>query len=89
MHMEVAALTHQSQELHRSGTRLIAWPAVTAQCGGISRVEVWRLRRRGEFPQPVLIGARRVAWIADEIDTWVQAQINRSRATRQPPGTPP
>ncbi|MCH7499683.1 MAG: AlpA family phage regulatory protein [Nitrospinae bacterium] len=44
---------------------------------GLSYPTVWRLMRRGEFPQSVrLTGARSVGWRENEIQEWVQ---NRPR----------
>lgn len=60
----------------RVGKRLIGWDEVNQQCGGLSRTEAWRMRKAGLFPEPVKIGRRRVAWIAEEIDEWVQRQID-------------
>lgn len=31
------------------------------------------------FPQPVNIGAKAVGWIESEIDSWIAAQIKKSR----------
>jgi prophage regulatory protein len=36
------------------------------------------LRRKadaGEFPQPIAISPRRIAWVESEIDEWVAAKI--------------
>lgn len=62
----------------RQGRRLLSWPSVQEQCGGLSRAEVWRLRKSGRFPAPIKLGSRRLAWVAEEIDAWVQEQIDRS-----------
>lgn len=32
------------------------------------------------FPKPIAIGPRAVGWIKHEIDTWLEAQIEKSRA---------
>jgi len=39
------------------------------------RRHVDRLEARGEFPRRVRVGAHRVAWLAEEIDAYVDAQI--------------
>ena len=31
---------------------------------------------RGEFPRPVSMGGRAVAWVEGEIDEWIAARIN-------------
>lgn len=38
---------------------------------GLSRSSVYRLVATGEFPSPVRLGARSVAWRAEEVDQWV------------------
>jgi len=32
------------------------------------------------FPKPVSLGARAVGWIEAEVDAWLQAQIDKTRA---------
>lgn len=41
---------------------------------GFSRSWIYEAIRRGDFPSPVLIGARAVAWTAQSIADW---QANR------------
>ena len=45
---------------------------------GLSRTTIWRLRRAGEFPQPIRLSANAVGWPAHVIDEWL--------AERPPPG---
>lgn len=40
----------------------------------ISRTLLWRLRQREDFPAPVRLGQRRIAFNADAIDAWLAAQ---------------
>lgn len=37
----------------------------------LSQTTLWRLVRAGDFPRPVNLGTRRVAWFEDEIDQWI------------------
>jgi len=46
----------------------------------LSRASVHRLRVRGEFPQAVPLGARRVAFVRSEIETWIRSRIERRAA---------
>ena len=39
-----------------------------------NRVTLGRRIRRGEFPAPIRIGARNVAWLKAEIDAWEEAR---------------
>lgn len=56
---------------------------------GLSRSTIYaKLRRNPKrpgdfdptFPQPIAIGARAVGWIESEIDAYLTAQIEKSRA---------
>jgi len=40
----------------------------------LSRSTIWRLRRRGLFPEPIRISAGRVAWSANDIDEWITSR---------------
>jgi prophage regulatory protein len=42
---------------------------------GLSRSTIYRLISEKNFPKPIQLGAASVAWIADEIDAWIQDQI--------------
>lgn len=56
---------------------------------GLSRSAIYaKLRRNPKrpsdydptFPRPVSVGARAVGWIESELDAWLAAQIQKSRA---------
>jgi prophage regulatory protein len=40
--------------------------------------------RAGEFPKPVALSDRRIAWIEAEVDEWLATRA----ASREPPETP-
>jgi prophage regulatory protein len=55
---------------------------------GLSRSTIYskikhNLKRPGDFdptfPKPISIGAKAVGWIEAEVDTWLTAQIEKSR----------
>ena len=47
---------------------------------GLSRSSIYRMIKAGEFPAPIqLTGSRSVAWLAEEIDTWIKSRISESR----------
>jgi prophage regulatory protein len=35
-----------------------------------------RLEAKGQFPKRIRIGENRVAWLKDEIDSWIEERIN-------------
>ena len=37
----------------------------------LSRTTIWRLRRAGEFPQPIRLSANAVGWHAHDIYEWL------------------
>lgn len=49
---------------------------------GLSRSAIYLSISQGNFPANINLGARSVAWLESEIDTWMQNRINqRSTAT--------
>lgn len=46
-----------------------------------SRVHVGRLEERGLFPKRTHLGAGRVAWLASEINTWIDEKIAQRDAS--------
>lgn len=42
---------------------------------GFGRAHLYNLMKRGEFPQPIKIGHRAVAWPAQAIDTWLAERM--------------
>jgi prophage regulatory protein len=59
--------------------KLLRLPEVKA-CVGLSRSEIYRREALGLFPQRVSIGDRSVAWVAEEVQAWIEARMRaRSR----------
>lgn len=42
---------------------------------GLGRSAIYEKIKRGEFPAPVNIGTRAVAWPSDVIDAWIDERI--------------
>jgi prophage regulatory protein len=55
--------------------RLMAWPTVL-HVTGKSEVEIYAMMAREEFPKPITIGRRRVAWRAGDIGAWLRSRSN-------------
>ena len=53
--------------------RLIKKPAVLAKCA-ISHATLYRLIKDEQFPAPLHISERAVAWREDEVDEWILNQ---------------
>lgn len=52
---------------------------------GLSRSEIYRLIALHRFPQPIPLGERARAWVADEIEEWVRGRINARKAAEVRP----
>src|SRR4051794_8803736 len=44
---------------------------------GLSRTTLWRLRRAGDFPEPVQLTTAVLGWIESEINDWIAARTAR------------
>nr|WP_291510682.1 AlpA family transcriptional regulator [Acidithiobacillus sp.] len=47
---------------------------------GFAKSWLYALIRKGEFPEPIRLGARAVAWREADIDAWIETRPNRSDA---------
>ena len=47
---------------------------------GVSRSTLYSWIAKGEFPAPVKIGARAVAWDAAAVDDWIARRIRAGKA---------
>jgi prophage regulatory protein len=45
-----------------------------------SRSTIYLKISRGEFPPPVNIGARAVAWVESDIEKWIESRITKGQA---------
>jgi prophage regulatory protein len=61
---------------------LIRRRAVEARTG-LKRSAIYAHLSDGNFPKPVKIGERMVAWIESEVDEWVSNRIAASRVQQQ------
>lgn len=56
--------------------RILRRPEVEARTG-LSRSTIYEWMKRGDFPQPVKLGARLVAWRESDIAAWLEARETR------------
>jgi prophage regulatory protein len=54
--------------------KLLRFPAVRERTG-LSRSTIWRLEREGEFPKHRRISSNAVAWVEDEVLSWIHSKI--------------
>jgi prophage regulatory protein len=63
--------------------KLLAYEELRSSKGiPYSKVQLWRLEKRGQFPKRVALGPGRRGWAEHEIDAWIAARI-RARDTSQ------
>jgi prophage regulatory protein len=48
-----------------------------------SKTTIYRLVRGGHFPKPIKISARRVGWLLQELDEWLNVQTQRREGEKQ------
>jgi prophage regulatory protein len=53
--------------------RILGWPEVHAVVG-LSRPQVWRLHRAGDFPAPLKLSKNRRGWKSSEIQSWIDSR---------------
>jgi prophage regulatory protein len=51
-------------------------PAVLERVN-ISKTSMYSWMKSGDFPQPVRLGPRSVAWRRSDVDAWIESRINR------------
>lgn len=56
---------------------LLRLPSVCAIVG-LSKSQIYRLIRAGEFPASIPLGSHAVAWSAEHVNAWVADKINAS-----------
>jgi prophage regulatory protein len=54
--------------------KLLRFPAVRERTG-LSRSTIWRLERIGAFPKHRRISANAVAWLEEDIMTWIESKM--------------
>lgn len=72
LHSGPAARGHV--HLDASTERLLRRPEVLLRTG-LSRTSMYRLMQQQQFPRPVHLSAKTVAWSSSAIDAWIAARI--------------
>jgi prophage regulatory protein len=65
------AVPHQPDRILR--------PRQLADRIGLSLATLWRLRRRGDLPEPIRLSPGCVGWRTSVIDAWLAARAERHR----------
>jgi prophage regulatory protein len=61
--------------MQRNDERLLRLPRVIDRTG-LPRSAIYDAIERGEFPKPVRISVRAVAWVESEIEAWLRRKID-------------
>ena len=54
---------------------------------GLSRTGVYLSVERGEFPQPIKLGCKAIAWVESEVNAWMKDRAENHRAPIRCAGT--
>lgn len=46
---------------------------------GLSRSSIYAYMSKGNFPKPIQLGPRAVAWIEEEVQGWLMERASQSR----------
>ena len=57
---------------------ILRLPGVKSRTG-LSRSTIYLKISDGKFPLPISLGERAVGWLESDIDTWLSAQVEKSR----------
>ncbi len=58
--------------------KLIRLPTVMGSTG-YGKSMIYKLIKEGQFPKPIQLGARAVAWVDEEVEAWIRERITVSR----------
>lgn len=61
---------------YQIGNRLLKRQDVESKTG-LSRSSIYAAVKAGNFPEPISIGAHRVAWLEAEVDQWIISRISQ------------
>lgn len=67
----------------KTAKAVLRLPTVMNRCG-ISRSFIYARMRTGDFPRPIPIGKRAVAWLESEIENWLAAKVKAARPVQRP-----
>ena len=62
-------------------TTILRLPTVKERTG-LSRSTIYLRISMGTFPSPISLGDRAVGWVEDEIQIWIEQQIESSRTEK-------
>ncbi len=73
------------QTLNRTEEAIFLRLPTVKSLTGLSKSSLYGLIRANNFPAPIQIGPRTVAWVSSEVKEWAAERISRSRSLLQEP----
>lgn len=67
--------------IHETLSERFISPQELSSLTGLSLPTLWRLRRRGDLPQPTQLSPRRIGWPVATIREWFAARVIEPRKT--------
>jgi prophage regulatory protein len=61
-----------------TASRFLRLPKVKDRVG-LGRSTIYSLVGRGQFPRPVSLGDRAMAWLESDIDAWIQTKVEAAQ----------
>lgn len=46
---------------------------------GLARSTIYKKIKENTFPKPILLGAKSVGWVENDIQEWIQQRINEAK----------
>jgi predicted DNA-binding transcriptional regulator AlpA len=72
--MATTSNVNSVHDVPRDATVLIFEPEVRRRLGGIAHSTLWRMVRADEFPPPIKVSKRRIAWYVDVVEEFLRSR---------------
>lgn len=73
--------TNAARKGQNMDDRILRLPAVK-NITGLSRSLIYDMTAKGNFPAPILLGARAVGWLESEISGWISQKAESRRVSK-------
>ena len=73
-------MTTSNKKQQQDNNRLIRRKDVQGKTG-LGASSIYAMMAKGDFPKPLQLSERRVAWIESDIDKWIAERVANHRAT--------
>lgn len=70
-------ISHETTRAFNQSHDRILRPRELAGYVGLSLATLWRLRRRGDLPEPIRLSPGCVGWRTSDVDAWLAARAER------------